>query len=345
MTLVANVEGTYTDLSCVSDAEWDLMHRKWKLDAPSRRDIRCLGCSGRMYTKEVPTSPDPHTDAPRVLRMFCHWPGAAQACHALGLGESPEHHELKLKVAMAVRAAGWTAQPEVRHEDLSQSDVVATKKGKEAAWGFEIQLAQMTEATAIQRTSRYLRHVGHVAWLHTDRRTWANHVPSLRLDASRTHVIDSVFTDNHFDTYEAPQPVEDVIGAILAEDIWYIYLADWGGFVRRRNGTHAGGKAAAPRKRAKPVPNQVRRHCARLRTLDQFEDVIDAAGLGPLDRFAADRVAALRRFQNGGCNAWTAHDRDVLALAGSLYGAFTDTARYLAEFEGGTVIPNTDKGS
>lgn len=154
---------------------------KLTLRAQHRADpYTCRGCGGRVHTRLNPIDADADTCDPFLT--FAHHPHEAEKCRALGLGwdETPEHHQLKSRLARAARKAGWTTELEVQPNPTCRADVVATSpRGNQ--WALEAQLATLHLDQAVARHDRYTTEFSACTWVHTRTREWANRIPSLRI--------------------------------------------------------------------------------------------------------------------------------------------------------------------
>lgn len=85
-------DGTVADATDVSDASWELVYKVTE----ARRTLRCRECQAFMHAKV----------SSKGLRVFAH---DVRPNDCSSQGESPEHRELKRRVAGAIRAAGGQA--------------------------------------------------------------------------------------------------------------------------------------------------------------------------------------------------------------------------------------------
>ena len=179
---------------------------------------RCRGCQGTVHMRRQQDSP-----ATTGLITFAHNPGEAEKCRALGFhtDESPEHHELKDRLAKAATQAGWDAELEV-YGDGCRADVVVSKKGASSRV-LEAQLATLSERDAVERSERYLREFGQPTWTHTGSRPWSKRVESLRVDDDLSTVIDGVYVDQAGDQRADPAPLATVIPSILTGTMRYVF--------------------------------------------------------------------------------------------------------------------------
>lgn len=98
--------------------------------------------------------------------------------------ESPEHHLLKLKLAVAAGAAGWRAELEVSSELRDwRADVLVFDEQRRPFRALEAQLSLMTPDEARMRTDRYARDGVAVCWVGLQGRPWERAVPALRVRA------------------------------------------------------------------------------------------------------------------------------------------------------------------
>ncbi|POG44910.1 competence protein CoiA [Streptomyces sp. ZL-24] len=151
------------DLGC--EHTWGEIHRVKGLR------LACPECGGRVFAR-----------ASRYgLRHFYHQVRPPDCELA---NESPEHHFLKLELAMAARAAGWRAELEVSSEAGDwRADVLVFDDRDLPFMALEAQLSPMTPTEARVRTDRYARDGVAVCWVALQDRPWARTVPTLRASA------------------------------------------------------------------------------------------------------------------------------------------------------------------
>ncbi|WP_228978488.1 competence protein CoiA [Streptomyces sp. DH12] len=149
------------DLGC--GRAWTDVHRVKGLR------LACPECGGRVFARSFR----------HVVRHFYH---QARPLDCELANESPEHHLLKLELAVAARAAGWRAELEVSSEDRSwRADVMAFDEHDRPSMALEAQLSSMTQDEAQMRTDRYARDGVAVCWVALQDRPWERVVPSLRV--------------------------------------------------------------------------------------------------------------------------------------------------------------------
>ncbi|MFE9480404.1 hypothetical protein ACFYNM_17590 [Streptomyces spororaveus] len=105
------------------------------------------------------------------------------APHCASAGESMAHHLLKLELATAARAAGWSAEYEVAAPDGSwRADVLAQSPDGGRRTALEAQLSGISVAGIGMRTARYAADGMEVCWF-TDRKRvpWLDTVPAVRI--------------------------------------------------------------------------------------------------------------------------------------------------------------------
>ncbi|MGH3523784.1 MAG: competence protein CoiA [Mycobacterium sp.] len=160
-TLTAiTAEGVRIDATACDAVVWASVHR---IRPPAI--LTCPACCRRMSAKV----------SSRGLRFFAHRPGEEQECW---LAESPEHHQLKVELAQAVRKVqGWTAQLEVA-ESGWRADVLATSQDGSRRIAFEAQLSCIVETEVRYRTRRYEASDVEVCWVTDARSVWRNIKPS-----------------------------------------------------------------------------------------------------------------------------------------------------------------------
>lgn len=115
------------------------------------------------------------------LRFFAHL-RRPESCTMEG--ESPAHRDLKHRIALMIRDAGFEATvevtPSVNDAGGWRADVLGTApSGRRVA--FEIQLAGMTIAEGQERTDRYARDQIMTIWVSTKHAIWISALPSARL--------------------------------------------------------------------------------------------------------------------------------------------------------------------
>ncbi|WP_327391381.1 competence protein CoiA family protein (plasmid) [Streptomyces microflavus] len=151
------------DLGC--GRTWAEVHRVKGLR------LACPECGGRVFARA----------SRHGLRHFYHQVRPVDCELA---NESPEHHFLKLELAMAARAAGRRAELEVSSElgDWRADVLVFDEQGRPFI-ALEAQLSPMTPDEARMRTDRYARDGVAVCWVGLQDRPWARAVPTLRVTA------------------------------------------------------------------------------------------------------------------------------------------------------------------
>ncbi|MEW2128524.1 competence protein CoiA family protein [Streptomyces sp. NPDC007259] len=131
--------------------------------------LECPECGGRVFARA----------SRHVIRHFYHQVRPADCELA---NESPEHHLLKLELAMAAREAGWRAELEVSGEGRDwRADVMVFDESGRPFMALEAQLSPMTQDEAQMRTDRYARDGVAVCWVAVQDRPWERFVPSLRV--------------------------------------------------------------------------------------------------------------------------------------------------------------------
>lgn len=160
-------DGTVLDATDVSDEVWRSVHRA----AESRRTLRCRECQAFMHAKV----------SSKGLRFFAH---DSRPVDCSSEGESPEHRELKRRVAEAIRAAGGQAlieaPPSPSDRGGWRADVLAVGlDGRRVA--FEVQLAGMSVDEGAFRTERYAADNIATVWVTTKHAHWMSCLPSMRL--------------------------------------------------------------------------------------------------------------------------------------------------------------------
>ncbi|WP_416371351.1 competence protein CoiA [Streptomyces sp. ID05-18] len=151
------------DLGC--GRTWAEVHRVKGLQ------LACPECAGRVFARA----------SQHGARHFYHQVRPPDCELA---NESPEHHFLKLELAMAARAAGWRAELEVSSEAGDwRADVLVFDDQGRPFMALEAQLSPMTPTEARMRTDRYARDGVAVCWAGLQDRPWTRTVPTLRVAA------------------------------------------------------------------------------------------------------------------------------------------------------------------
>ncbi|MFJ4343658.1 competence protein CoiA [Streptomyces sp. NPDC088915] len=159
------LDASRDDLGC--GRAWGDVHRVKGLR------LACPECGGRLFARA----------SRYVIRHFYHQV-RPQDCELAN--ESPEHHLLKLELAMAARAAGWRAELEVSGEARNwRADVMVFDEQDRPFMALEAQLSPMTQDEAQMRTDRYARDGVAVCWVALQERPWERFVPSLRVHFPR----------------------------------------------------------------------------------------------------------------------------------------------------------------
>ncbi|MFB8087362.1 competence protein CoiA [Streptomyces sp. NPDC055992] len=155
------LDASMDDLGC--GRAWEDVHRVKGLR------LGCPECGGRVFARA----------SRHVIRHFYHQVRPADCELA---NESPEHHLLKLELAMAAREAGWRAELEVSGEGRDwRADVMVFDGSGRPFMALEAQLSPMTQDEAQMRTDRYARDGVAVCWVAVQDRPWERFVPSLRV--------------------------------------------------------------------------------------------------------------------------------------------------------------------
>ncbi|MDN0199997.1 competence protein CoiA family protein [Streptomyces sp. S.PNR 29] len=155
------LDASLDDLGC--GRAWTDIHRVNGLE------LVCPECRGRVFARV----------SQRSFRHFYHQV-RPKDCELAN--ESPEHHLLKLELAMAARAAGWRAELEVSSEARNwRADVMVFDEQDRPFMALEAQLSPMTPQDARMRTDRYAQDGVAVCWVAVQDRPWERVVPSLRV--------------------------------------------------------------------------------------------------------------------------------------------------------------------
>ncbi|MFI8504799.1 competence protein CoiA [Streptomyces sp. NPDC085524] len=155
------LDASLDDLGC--GRAWTDVHRVKELE------LACPECRGRVFARV----------SQRSARHFYHQV-RPKDCELAN--ESPEHHLLKLELAMAARAAGFRADLEVSSESRNwRADVLVYDGDGRPFMALEAQLSPMTPQDARMRTDRYAQDGVAVCWVALQDRPWERVVPSLRV--------------------------------------------------------------------------------------------------------------------------------------------------------------------
>ncbi|MFE1989169.1 competence protein CoiA family protein [Streptomyces mirabilis] len=147
------------DLGC--GRAWSDVHRVTGME------LTCPQCQGRIFARI----------SQHGLRHFYHQVRPPDCVLA---NESPEHHLLKLELAMVGRTAGWRAELEVSSQTGDwRADVLVYDEQCRPFMALEAQLSPMTPDDAQLRTNRYTRDGVAVCWIGLEQRPWQRAVPSL----------------------------------------------------------------------------------------------------------------------------------------------------------------------
>ncbi|MDH6538052.1 competence protein CoiA family protein [Streptomyces sp. SPB4] len=159
--LWGRLDASLDDLGC--GRAWTDVHRVKELE------LACPECGGRVFARV----------SQRSARHFYHQV-RPEDCELAN--ESPEHHLLKLELAIAARAAGWRADLEVSSETRNwRADVMVFDEHGRPFMALEAQLSPMTPQDARMRTDRYAQDGVAVCWVALQDRPWERVVPSLRV--------------------------------------------------------------------------------------------------------------------------------------------------------------------
>ncbi|MEV3926462.1 MULTISPECIES: competence protein CoiA [Actinomycetes] len=159
------LDASMEDLGC--GRAWVDVHRVKGLQ------LACPECGGRVFARA----------SQHVVRHFYH---QVRPLDCELANESPEHHLLKLELAMTARAAGWRAELEVSSEARNwRADVMVFDEHDRPFMALEAQLSPMTQDEARMRTERYARDGVAVCWVALQDRPWERVVPSLRVHSPR----------------------------------------------------------------------------------------------------------------------------------------------------------------
>ncbi|MFI2437385.1 competence protein CoiA [Streptomyces sp. NPDC018693] len=159
------LDASLDDLGC--GRSWADVHRVKGLE------LACPQCRGRVFARV----------SPHRARHFYHQV-RPHDCELAN--ESPEHHLLKLELAVAARAAGFRAELEVCNEARTwRADVLVFDGQDRPFMALEAQLSPMTPQDARMRTDRYAADGVAVCWVSVEKRPWERGVASLRVAPPR----------------------------------------------------------------------------------------------------------------------------------------------------------------
>lgn len=167
-------DGHDLDATDCPDSEWAEIHRR-----RPRVDLHCRGCGAPMHAKVSSAG----------SRFFAH-DALNPICPSLG--ETPQHRELKRRIASIVRELGCHAEieaiPSTGDHGGWRADVLGiSPDGRRVA--FEIQLAPMTIDEGAQRTARYERDGVQCVWITPRPAHWVCSLPSCRITDENGRLI------------------------------------------------------------------------------------------------------------------------------------------------------------
>lgn len=175
MPLTATGPGdVHLDATDCAEEVWAGIHR-----SKPRVDLRCRGCGAPMHAKVSSAG----------SRFFAH-DSLNPACPSLG--ETPEHRELKHRIARTLRESGYQAEveatPSTRDNGGWRADVLGiAPDGRRVA--FEVQLAPMTVAEGDERTERYHRDAIQCVWVTPRQAHWIGSIPSCHLTETDSELV------------------------------------------------------------------------------------------------------------------------------------------------------------
>src|SRR5664280_169582 len=195
MPLTALSEIEIIDATACRDGVWSMIYR-----TRPRPKLLCRGCQQPVHAKI----------SSRGLRFFAH-DRSGPTCPSNG--ETPEHRYLKTQLAAAIRQAGWRAQieaaPEPRDVGGWRADVLAIDPDSHRRIAFEVQLASMSNADGLERTTRYDRDTIAAVWITTHNPPWLWALPGFKL------------TEAHGEEVNHSRPLEASRGlAVLDHGRW-----------------------------------------------------------------------------------------------------------------------------
>jgi competence protein CoiA len=322
------LDASLDDLGC--GRTWAEVHRVKGLG------LACPECGGRVFARA----------SQHGLRHFYH---QVRPLDCELANESPEHHLLKLELAMAARAAGWRAELEVSSELRDwRADVLVFDEQGQPFMALEAQLSPMTPVEARMRTDRYARDGVAVCWVGLQDRPWERAVPALRVRAPAER--DESWTVRHgLARYTwIPRtvkgkakwehitcPLGDALAWILQGrvrvhtavngTVWWtapVYEDQALAHARMEADAEAAGQeAAAKRRREETAAADRRRRAAEQRALDRQAD---------LDERQAEMERLTEFFQRTGFDvtAWDAFTRLVRSASGKAIVYGEESRRY-----------------
>nr|WP_300148906.1 competence protein CoiA family protein [Propionicimonas sp.] len=159
-------DGHNLDATDCPDDIWAEIYRR-----RPRVELHCRSCGAPMHAKVSSAG----------SRFFAH-DSLDPTCPSLG--ETPEHRELKRRIAQALRGlschALLEAIPSTGDHGGWRADVLGVSpNGRRVA--FEVQLAPMTVDEGIERTARYERDGIPCVWLSPRQAHWIGSLPSCHL--------------------------------------------------------------------------------------------------------------------------------------------------------------------
>ncbi|MFO6453367.1 MULTISPECIES: competence protein CoiA [unclassified Aeromicrobium] len=140
---------------------WPDIHR-----AKPRAPLSCRECKQSVHPKQSRLG----------HQFFAH----DKATNCASAGESMAHRLLKIRLANAIRDAGWNAELEVSGERW-RADILATCPVSGRRIAFEAQLASATITDLSERTARYEDDGVEVCWVSDEGKVWTSGVPSIVL--------------------------------------------------------------------------------------------------------------------------------------------------------------------
>ncbi|MEV6549276.1 competence protein CoiA family protein [Streptomyces sp. NPDC051597] len=153
------LDASVNDLGC--GQSWEGIHRVRQVV------LTCPECGGRVFARVSLYG----------LRHFYH---QVRPQDCMLANESPEHHLLKLELALAARASGWHAELEVSSQSGDwRADVLVYDVQGRPFMALEAQLSPQTPDEARIRTDRYARDGVGVCWFALTGQPWQRSVPSL----------------------------------------------------------------------------------------------------------------------------------------------------------------------
>ncbi len=167
MPFIANIDGVQTNALSLDRPVFDSLKGK---------EILCLGCNERMFTK--------HSKAPLLTPYFAHYQTTA---HCPTSGISPEHLAMQALIDKAItQCSGW--QSVIEYADTGwRGDVVAINDESGRMISFEVQISNMSYDKAMDRIEKHKASgVESVIWLFGKDFYWQSQASGARFTAEKS---------------------------------------------------------------------------------------------------------------------------------------------------------------